>query len=161
MMLTAEKLRDLVDYDPDTGRFTWRASRPACRAGDECGRISRTGYREIGVCGRLHRANRLAVLYMTGQWPDGVVDHINRVKSDDRWCNLRVATHQQNCWNQGRRAGVLVKGVTWDKARGKWRAQARIGGIKKNLGRFDCFAHAVKAHREAVREAHGEFAAFV
>lgn len=158
MTLTAETLRDLVVYDPDTGAFTWRISRPGCHAGDPCGRISRLGYHEIGVCGKLRRANRLAVLYMTGEWPDGVVDHISRDRADNRWANLRVGTHQQNCWNTGPRG--VVKGVSWDKEKRKWLAQARIDGAKKNLGRFACIGEAIKAHRQAVKSAHGAFAAF-
>lgn len=157
-MLTADRLRELVAYDPETGAFRWRVSRPGCRAGDACGRVSIFGYVEIGVDGRLHRANRLAVLYMTGAWPNGVVDHVNRARADNRWCNLRVATHRENCLNSKPRG--QVKGISWDTSRAKWLAQARIGGVKKNLGRFACLGAAVKAHREAVRAAHGEFAAF-
>lgn len=157
-MLTAERLRELVVYEPETGVFRWRVGRPGCRAGDECGRVSAWGYTEIGIDGKLRRANRLAVLYMTGQWPDGVVDHINRVRNDDRWENLRAATHQQNCFNGPARGAI--KGISWDASRSKWLAQARIDGVKKNLGRFACIGAAIAAHRKAVRAAHGEFAAF-
>ena len=157
-MLTAERLRDLVVYEPETGMFRWRVSRPGCRAGDECGRVNSFGYAEVGVDGKLRRANRLAVLYMTGEWPSGVVDHINRDRADNRWANLRCGSHQQNCWNVGARG--VVKGISWDATRRKWLAQARIDGVKRNLGRYACFALAVKAHRDAVRQAHGEFAAF-
>ena len=157
-MLTAERLRELVTYDPETGIFRWRFGRPGCRAGDKCGRVSHLGYAEIGIDGKLRRANRLAVLYMTGKWPDGIVDHINRDRADNRWSNLRVGSHQQNCWNVGPRG--VVKGISWDKAKSKWLAQARIDGVKKNLGRYACIGAAIKAHRSAVRAAHGDFAAF-
>lgn len=157
-MLTADELRALVCYDPDTGVFTWRVGRPGCRAGDRCGRVNQWGYQEIGIKGRLTPAHRLAVLYVTGEWPNGVVDHINRIRADNRWANLRVGTHQQNCWNAGPRG--IIKGVSWDKAKRKWLAQARIDGVKRNLGRFACIGDAIKAHRAAVKDAHGTFAAF-
>jgi hypothetical protein len=154
-MLTAARLRELVIYDPESGRFTWRVSRVACRAGDECGRISRHGYREICVDYKLHRACRLAVLYMTGSWPAECVDHINRVRSDDRWANLRECTKKQNGGNVPARNGI--KGVSWDKTRGKWLVQARLGGVRKNLGRYDDPEEAAAVFRAAMEREHGEF----
>lgn len=160
--LTAERLRELIEYDPETGAFTWAArSRPGVRVGDPCGRISHHGYHEIGVEYSLRRANRLAWLYMTGEWPDGDVDHINRDKADNRWCNLRLATRSQNSSNVDparRRNTSGFIGVTFDKARDKWRAQIRIDGRKVNLGRFSDPVEAAKAHDDAARKAFGEFA---
>lgn len=160
--LTAERLRELVDYNPETGEFVWIArGRPACRAGDPCGRISRQGYHEIGIEYRLHRANRLAWLYMTGEWPDRDVDHINRDKADNRWCNLRLATRSQNSANvalAARRNTSGFLGVTFDKSRNKWRAQIRIGGRKVNLGRFTDPVEAAKAHDAAAWQEFGDFA---
>lgn len=160
--LTADRLRELVDYDPETGAFVWIVkSRPACRVGDPCGRISRQGYHEIGLDYVLHRANRLAWLYMTGEWPDRDVDHINRNKSDNRWANLRLATRSQNSANVSiaqRRNTSGYLGVTFDKSRDKWRAQIRIKGRKVNLGRFACPIEAAKAHDAAAWREFGEFA---
>jgi hypothetical protein len=159
--LTAQRLRELLHYDPETGVFTWVAmSRPGVRVGDRCGRVSRLGYREIGVEYGLRRANRLAWLYMTGEWPSGDVDHINRDKLDDRWCNLRLATRSQNSANVALRpnstSGFI--GVTFDKARDKWRAQIRIAGRKVNLGRFASAEEAARAYDAAALKEFGEFA---
>lgn len=160
--LTQEVLRELVNYEPETGRFTWKASRPACRPGDECGRISSHGYREIGILGKLHHAHRLAVLYMTGHMPSHSVDHINRNRQDNRWCNLRCATQSENMANVVVRKNNTsgVSGVTWDASRKKWRAQIRLNGRKKNLGRFNDLAAAEAAVKTAAREQWGEFAAW-
>lgn len=159
-MITQTQLKDVIDYDPGTGRFTWARSRPACRKGDECGRIGKDGYREIGVLGTLYRANRLAVLYMTGEMPaDKWVDHKNRNKADNRWCNLRVATPSQNMANVERRVNNTSgrSGVTWDAARGKWRAQIRIGGVKKSLGRFVTKEEAIARVQSVAVAQWGEF----
>lgn len=155
-------LRDLIDYNHDTGVFTWRAARPGCRSGDECGRVNTSGYLEIGFLGKLHHAHRLAFLYMTGEMPLQSVDHINRNKLDNRWVNLRLASQSQNM------ANVVVRpnntsgfpGVTWDKDRQKWRAQIRVAGKKTNLGRFADFDDAKAAVSAAARDQWGEFASW-
>jgi hypothetical protein len=85
--LTAERLRELLNYDPDTGVFTWRV-RPvhSHRVGDIAGSVRTTrGYRLIGVAGRVYKAHRLAWLYMMGEWPKDQIDHINRDPSDNRF----------------------------------------------------------------------------
>lgn len=159
--ITADRLRELIEYDPLTGQFRWAISRHGVRAGDLCGRLSVLGYREIGVEYRLYRANRLAWLYMTGEWPAGDVDHINRDKADNRWCNLRLATRSQNSANvakAARRGESDYLGVTFDKSRGKWRAQIRIGGRKVNLGRYADPIEAARAYDEAACMEFGEFA---
>lgn len=161
-MIDAARLKDLVSYEPQSGRFTWAKARKGCRLGGECGRIARTGYREIGIDGRLYHAHRLAVLYMTGEWPEQVVDHINRDKADNRWSNLRVASQSQNMANVDVRQSNTSghPGVTWDKSRSKWRAQIRIDGVKTNLGRFEHFEDAVSAVNAAARKQWGGFASW-
>lgn len=154
--MTHDELKSLLRYEPETGKFYWVKSRVACRAGDQCGSYCKTlGYNQVGVKYKSHRANRLAFFYMTGRWPNGHVDHINGDSSDDRWCNLRECTPQQNAYNSRPRG--VVKGISWDSERKKWLAQARIDGVKKNLGRFECFGEAVQRHRSVCKKAHGEF----
>lgn len=157
--LDADTLRELVDYNPETGIFRWKKRRRGVVAGSECGRVTVFGYREIGVNYVLRPAHRLVFLYMNGRWPDGDIDHINCDRLDNRWGNLREATRQQNSYNL--RPGLRLKdnpyrGVTWDKARNKWRAQARVAGRKVNLGRFDTAEEAARA-ADAAYEARGEF----
>lgn len=158
MTLTADRLREVLTYVPETGEFRWRIPRPACRPGDLCGRINQWGYREIGVDGTLYRACRLAVLYMTGSFPDGDVDHKDRRHDNDAWDNLRPCTRRENMANSPARSGI--KGISWDNQRGRWLAQARIDGCKKNLGRHVCLGAAIAAHRSAVIASAGQFARF-
>lgn len=159
MKLTADILRDLIHYDPQTGVFTWARSRVGCRKGDECGRINTHGYREIGVLSKLRPAGHLAYLYMTGEWPPAEIDHENHDTADNRWKNLRPASRKQNAGNQPLRVDNKsgISGVVWDTLRHKWRAQLRINGRRTNLGRFDDKVEAMLAVRFAALREWGEF----
>lgn len=162
MSLSQERLKELLSYNPEIGEFRWTKARRGVVVGALCGRISKgSGYRDIGIDCVLYRSHRLAFLYMLGRWPEGDVDHINRDRADNRWCNLREATRSQNSANVAiglhRNTSGLV-GVVWDKARQKWRAQIRISGRKTNLGRFDAKEDAVRAYNAAALRAFGPFA---
>lgn len=160
-MLTSERARALLDYDPVSGAISWRVSRRGVRPG-VCGRVStKHGYHEVCVDGRLYRVHRLAFLLMNGAFPDAPhIDHINGDKLDNRWSNLRPATNSENAANSKLRKNNTTshQGVVWDAARGKWRAQIRIGGRKVNLGRYTNAADAADAHRAAAIAHYGEFA---
>ncbi len=155
-------LKSLVEYSPITGIFRWAISRPGCRKGDICGRLSAHGYIEIGLLGRLWKAQRLAAIYMTGEMPENGVDHIDGDRYNNRWSNLRLCTQSQNMGNVGVRKNNTSghPGVTFDKARGKWRAQIRLAGTKTNLGRFESFNDAVAAHNKAHMKNFGEFSPY-
>lgn len=158
-MLTQERLKQLVSYNPETGLFSWLTPRKGVTMLKECGRINNHGYREIGIDRKLYRANRLVFLYVTGEFPDKDIDHINRIKHDDRWDNLRLATRSQNSSNSPLKKSNTsgFKGVVWDTDRNKWRVQIRISGKKTTLGRFDCYEKAVSVSREALMREFGEF----
>ncbi|PNE10603.1 MAG: HNH endonuclease [Beijerinckiaceae bacterium] len=97
-MITAERLRELLHYEPQTGEFTRRVamSGRGASVGDIAGKVTKKGYREISVGGSRHKAHRLAWLYMTGEWPKDQIDHVNLNKGDNRWCNLREADNSKN-----------------------------------------------------------------
>ncbi len=159
--LTAEALRELIEYNPETGIFRWKKPRRGVVVGRECGRLTAYGYREIGVDYVLRPAHRLAFLYMTGSWPVNDVDHINQDKSDNRWCNLREATRSQNSSNvriEKRNGSSGYLGVTWESGRNRWRSQIRVDGVKVNLGRFSKLQDALRAYNLKAREVFGDFA---
>ena len=158
MILTAEAVSRVVSYDPETGAFTRLIGGGGKRAGSPAGGPDLDGYTTISVCGKRHRAARLAWLLMTGEWPVGDVDHINRTRSDDRWSNLRVANRSQNSANSGARSGK--KGACWVDAKKKWKAQIRIGGKSKHIGYFETEADAHLAYQAAAVSEFGEFAAW-
>lgn len=90
--LTADLLRELLEYDQETGEFFWRRRR--------AGSYNKIGYLTIGIGGTKYYGHRLAHLYMTGEWPEYEVDHKDGTTSNNRWNNLRPATSQQNKQNR-------------------------------------------------------------
>jgi hypothetical protein len=158
--LSADLLRSLIHYDPETGIFTPRVRRHGWSQHKPLGTVREDGYRYIGVNYGHYRAARLAYLYMVGEWPPVVVDHIDLDRANDRWKNLRPATHPQNQANVGRRANNTSgrKGVTWEKQTRKWRAAIRAGGRRETLGRFASLEAAAAAYADAARRHFGEFA---
>ena len=157
--LTQEHLKTLLHYDPDTGIWTWRVNRTGgVKAGMTAGYINDRRYRRIVVQNRIQYSHRLAWLYMTGNWPTQI-DHKNGNKSDDRWQNLRIATHSQNEYNKP--LGITntsgFKGVS--KNGNRWRAHIRINGKSTHLGRFPTKEEAAAAYRKAAIDLHGEYVA--
>jgi hypothetical protein len=160
MMLTQAQLREVLYYDPETGFFTRLVRGGRCPVGDVAGYVRPDGYRIIRVKGRNYRASRLAWLYMTGEWPAAYVDHINCVRYDNRWINLRPADATQNMGNARKAADNTsgYKGVCWVAYRRKWKAQIGRNGESRHLGYFDCPAAAHAAYVAAAEKRFGEFA---
>lgn len=155
--MTAQRLSELLRYEPSDGRFTWIARRgQRVRPGDIAGHVGKSGYVEIGIDGRAYYGHRLAILAMTGEWPQGHVDHINGNRSDNRWTNLRDADRSVNMQNRrsptaGNRAGFL--GVHAHLS-GKFAARIKVGEKNVYLGLFATAEAAHQAYVEAKRRLH-------
>jgi HNH endonuclease len=156
--LTAERVRELFHYDPETGRITWRMDRATnAKAGDRAGCINRSdGYMVININGTNYSAHRLIWLWMTGEWPHEEIDHVNRIRHDNRFCNLREASPSENSFNSPTRGGkceTLPRGV--HKTRnGKF--QAKIGR-NIHIGTYDTVEEAGNAYALAATALYGEF----
>jgi hypothetical protein len=149
--------RRLFDYDPETGALTWRVrTGPRTPVGDEAGHLTDKGYRRVRVHGRLHLAHRIIWLWMTGDWPAGEIDHVNHVRDDNRWTNLREATRVENTRNASMRhdntSGHV--GVHWHRQNQKWMARIKVNGKLTYLGTFESKADAIAA-RQAAEIEHG------
>ena len=159
--LTAARLRKLLTYNPATGVFTRRISCASnARAGSIAGWISGAGRRTIRVDKRHYYAARLAWLYVHGRWPTHEIDHINRVRDDDRLCNLREATHSQNnanCTVKSHNASGF-KGIYFKRATGKWGASIRYGKKSYYLGYYTSPQLAHAAYAKAAKNFFGAFA---
>ncbi len=159
-MITQACLKELIHYDPVTGMFTWALSRQKVKKGDVIGSHQDQEYHQIMVKGERYVAHRLAWLYMTGKWPQDQIDHINQIKSDNRWCNLRECDRSQNQANTKKRSDNTsgYKGVTWSKKDKKWYSQTHIKGKHLHLGVFKCKHQAAIAYNKKAMELFGEFA---
>ena len=156
--ITSERLRALLDYNPETGEFTWISGRrQGKRQGKRAGCADGRGYLRIEIDGRHYRGHRLAWLHVFGKWPDGDLDHANGDRADNRISNLRSATRSQNAANMRRRRINTsgLKGVSFH--RGKWQARITKHGKARHLGSFPTAAHAHAAYCAAAREVHGAF----
>lgn len=154
--LTADRLHELLNYDPHTGEFTRRitTSRNA-KAGDVAGGKNTDGYVVISVDGRAYYAHRLAWLYMRDEWPPALIDHENTDCGDNRWKNLRPATRRQNAQNlRGAHADNKVGILGVMPHRGRWTAQIASGGKRIYLGMFDTPELAHAAYLDAKAKLH-------
>ena len=141
--LTQARLKQLVEYDPDTGIFFRFVCQREAHAADT------NGYIRFRIDCNRYLAHRLAFLYMDGAFPPDCVDHINRIRHDNRWCNLRHATYSQNALNRG------AKGITWttkvDPEYGSvhhyWVARIMIKGKRHALGSFNNYDDALAARK--------------
>ena len=160
MKLTHARLTQLLHYDPETGVFTRKTAVGGRKIGEISGCKNTNGYIEIGIDRHLYKAHRVAWFYMTGEWPRRFIDHINGVKDDNRFANLRTATNSENTRNSRMRNDNTsgLKGVTFHKASGKWCAQIMKHGKQNHLGLFDTSEDAYSAYCAASKELHGEFA---
>lgn len=145
--LTAERLREVLHYDPESGVFTWREAGPKRVVGARAGHIDR--YLLVGVDGGQYYGHRLAWLYMTGEWPTGELDHKDLDKANCKWGNIRPATHKQNMENVAVRShsGTGVKGVHYCKRTGKFAAYLCHNWKKVHLGRFADIEDAKRARK--------------
>lgn len=156
-----------IEYCPDTGAFTWKATNRRGFVGKPAGCFCvRDGYIRIRIGGKLELAHRLAwnMTYPGNPLTDAEqIDHINHIRTDNRICNLRKVTNTENSRNSsiGRNNTSGALGVWLDKRRNKWIAEIKVDRKKIHLGQFSELSDAVKARKSAEKaygfhENHGE-----
>lgn len=154
-MISAARVRELVQYDKGTGIFRWRVSRwhgTAARRGENAGSVKRNGYVYLSLDDREYLAHRVAWLYVTGRWPKSQIDHRDGVRANNRYRNLRdvsgfVNQRNRNRANRNSKTGLL--GVV--PKRGRFSARMMVNRRIIELGTFDTAEAAHAAYMKAKR----------
>lgn len=137
-MLTQARLKEILQYDPDTGIFTWLVNRKGTetKAGEVAGGLDADGYTIIYIDNKQYKAHRLAWLYMEGYFPEYQIDHPKGKRTDNRWKHLRHVTNQcnsQNCCLSSNNSSDFNE-VSWVKRDKVWRAYVKLDGKQIPLG---------------------------
>lgn len=154
------ELQQVLDYNQNTGKFTWLVSRGGTRAGQTAGKVLLNGYRHIRFRGESWYAHRLAWLFARGEDPTWLtIDHKDGDKDNNAISNLRLADETSQRGNVGLRSDNTsgIRGVCFDKSRNKWMARLTKKGVVKNLGRFDTKKEAKAAYEKAATAYFKEF----
>lgn len=137
-------------YCPLSGKIFWIKPSPRIKFGREAG-CYHNGYRVIGINGAAYKAHRIIWLYVYGYWPIEQIDHINKIRSDNRLINLREATNQSNHRNKNISPANTsgATGVSWHTRGRKWMAQIMVNYEAKYLGLFEHKEDAISARKSA------------
>lgn len=167
-----DEIRQLLDYDPETGRLTWKPRDPifflymgarkaeryhrwwnARYAGTEAGAFDRLGYITVKINDKSYLGHRLIWALVYGEWPE-TIDHINGQTGDNRLCNLRDVSREINQRNQKRHSSNTSgrTGVRWSDQHGAWTATIKMNDVSYTIGVFDDFDAAVSARKAVERQ---------
>lgn len=170
IILTYEKAKKAFSYDPESGVITRIGFiREDCANDLSHAKLTKiwcgkpTGYNKafphnmryqiITYCSRHYRAHHLAVLLMTGSWPENIVDHIDGDGLNNRWMNLRKATQADNTRNRRKtiptKSGIM--GVYWSKKNSKWYVKMTVNGVQSQLYYGDSLDEAVRIRNETAK----------
>lgn len=165
LLMSVGDIRDLVDYNPETGVLTAKANFSGRQAGSVIGSQTWQGYYAFSLFGKKCFAHRLAWLLHYGEWPSQPIDHINGIKTDNSIRNLRLCSLSQNQFNKPTQKNNTtgVKGVYWNKRDKRYVASVQFNGKKYSAGHHKDIENAkeavMKLREKLAREFtnHGEF----
>lgn len=160
VMISKERLKEFLDYNHDTGIFTWIKLPFYVRrvhVGDVAGSNHGNGYLHVKIEGIQYFAHRLAWLFVYREMPSKHIDHIDHDKKNNRISNLRDVSVSENQQNRikcevGSTSGFL--GVSFDKSMRKYEAHIGLNGKKKHIGYFMLAEEAYEAYLTVKREIH-------
>ena len=149
--LSIEEANQQFSYDHDTGIISRLVPKAAGKVGPVGIKPTVNGYIHVSCKGQKVLQHRLAWLLMTGAWPTDEIDHINGIKTDNRWENLRSVSSRGNKLNRQRQQNNKsgVNGVHWHKPANKWRAVISINRKPIYIGIFDDIRDAEAARKRA------------
>jgi len=156
-MLTQERLKQFLHYNPETGEVTWVIGRgnQFSKAGGKAGYCNADGYLKVELSGKAYSVHRLAFLYMTGAMPAAQVDHINGKRDDNRWSNLREASHSLNMQNRRKAVSTNTTGFLGVRKNCKgFLASITVNGQRRNLGTYSTPQEAHEVYLREKRKVH-------
>jgi hypothetical protein len=159
-MITQEYLKQILHYNAETGVFSWNKQLTNnIKKGQIAGSLRKDGRIQIRTEGKIHLAHRLAWLYVYGEFPAHVIDHIDGDPSNNRLSNLRECSQSENLKNTRIHSDNTsgYKGVTWAAHTQKWKAYCSKNGKRTNLGYFQTAKEASDAYNRFAALSHGEF----
>jgi hypothetical protein len=147
-----ELLNELLEYNPDTGILTWVKPRTTTLVvGQEAGYIENKGYRCVKISGKKYKSHRLIWKMVYGEDPDEnkVIDHINRVRDDNRICNLRVVSVLENNRNaKARKPGATgIRNIYWHKRDKVYRVRVK----RKHIGQSETLEGAIEILKQVTQ----------
>lgn len=153
-MITLDRLRELLEYNSEKGRFFWlKSGRGFMTKGAEAGSFDAHGYGQIRIDRQIYKEHHLVWFFHTGEWPDRQIDHINHQRRDNRFENLRLADNMENHRNRpmqrNNKSGFV--GVSYDK-RGFFKAYVTVAGKHIGLGNFKNIDDAIEARQKANKQ---------
>lgn len=155
-LITQERLKNLLHYNPDTGVFTRRNTFRNLTAGSVVGCVGAGGYMQCSLDNKMYKMHRLAWLYVHGRWPADQIDHINHNVTDNRILNLREVSCAENHQNRARRtknsSGYL--GVGWHKRDKRWQVHIEVNGKRHHIGYYTQLPDAIAARKAAELKYH-------
>lgn len=160
MHLTQERLKYLLDYNQELGIFTWKiAPSNFVKVGAFAGSPNSDGYLQVKIDGNHYYVSRLVWFYCKGSWPTDKLDHIDQNKINNKLDNLREVTQSENGMNRTKPSNNTsgYKGVCFDRANKKWKAQIGRRGLQRSLGYFSTKEEASVAYIKAANLLHGNF----
>lgn len=154
-MISQDKLKEFLDYDPDTGELTWK-KKPSKKVAknSRAGSLSKDGYRHVIFSGKKYPEHRLIWFYVHGEFPKEQIDHINHKRDDNRLCNLREVTHSENARNRTKNKSSKVQevGIWFCKKRQRYIAEITLNQKKVYQRSFENIDDAIQARKEKAKE---------
>ncbi|HHA1244211.1 TPA: HNH endonuclease [Enterobacter roggenkampii] len=159
LLMSVGDIRDLIDYNPETGVLTAKVNFSGRQAGSVIGSQTWQGYYAFSLFGKKCFAHRLAWLLHYGEWPSQPIDHINGIKTDNSIINLRLCSLSQNQFNKPTQKNNTtgVKGVYWNKRDKRYVASVQFNGKKYSAGHHKDIESAKEAVMKLREKLAGEF----
>lgn len=154
-----EKLKQLLDYSPQTGELYWKVNRHRAKAGTRAGYPANKGYRRVTICNNEYGEHRVIWYWMTGESPTLEIDHKDGDRANNKWDNLRLATGVQNSANSAfkRKNKTGYRGVGQMRCNSRYYAQLCVDGRQQILGYFDTAEEAYAKYCAEAERLRGEY----